>query len=83
MESKDKVKLLRKFTDLVIAAEDNGLTASVSYSSCHRGISYSLRRQPQDEYLIFTHIWVDQLTLEKGEEKFMELLEETNEIFRL
>jgi hypothetical protein len=83
MESKDKVKLLRKFTDLVILAEDNGLTASFNYSSCHKGISYSLRRQPQDEYIIFTHIWVDQITFEEGEKKFTELLERTNEIYRL
>jgi hypothetical protein len=83
MESKDKVKLLRKFTDLAILAEDNGLTASVSYSSCAKSISYSIRRRPEDEYLIFTHVWVDMVTLDEGEKQFMELLGKTNEIYRL
>jgi len=83
MESKDKVKLLRKFTDLAVLAEDAGLTVCFGYSSCTKGISYSVRKDPKDDYLIYTHIWVDQMTMEEAEKKFNELLEETNQIFRL
>ena len=82
MESKDKVKILRKFTDLCILCEEPGLMVNLTYFTSSSGITFTVTGEKYGEPLIQTRIYLDVFSFEKADQIFNETLQECITHFR-
>lgn len=82
MESKDRVKILRKFTDLCILCEENNLMVSFNYFTASAGISFTVTGEKYGKPLIQTRVYLDVFSFEKVDQIFNETMQECIQYFK-